>query len=113
MAAICDVFGAFRHRGTDSKGSFDFEHAVSGGVLYVPRYHWMPVGKSLTVEPSKEVVSKRLEMEKRGSLKSLRWVEQPTAPELTGNEVTVQVRAVGINFKVSKTVAVTLYKTIY
>jgi NADPH:quinone reductase-like Zn-dependent oxidoreductase len=45
-------------------------------------------------------------MEKQGSLKSLRWVEQPTAAPLTGNEVLVQVRAVGINFKVSNITAI-------
>ena len=99
LNAVCDVFGAFQHR--EPKRSFDFEHAISGGVIYVPRFHWTHVGDSLTIEPSKEVASKRLEMEKQGSLKSLRWVEQPTASPPTGNEVLVQVRAVGINFKVS------------
>jgi len=102
MDAVCDVFGAFGHRGTDSKRTFDFEHAISGGVVYVPRFHWMHVEQSLTVEPSTEMPSKRLEMEKQGSLKSLRWVEQPTAASPTENEVLVQVRAVGINFKVSE-----------
>lgn len=107
LNAICDVFGAFRHRGADSTRSFDFEHAISGGVVYVPRFHWMHVGRSLTAEPSMESISKRLEMEKQGSLKSLRWVEQPTAASPTGNEVLVQVRAVGINFKVSKICIIT------
>ena len=106
MDAICNVFGAFRHRGHDSKRNFDFEHAISGGVVYVPRFHWMHVGRSLTVEPASEVSSKRLEMEKQGSLKSLRWVEQPNAATLTGNEVLVQVRAVGINFKVNSITAI-------
>lgn len=107
MNAICDVFGAFTRRDTDSKRSFDFEHAISDGVVYVPRFHWMHVGRSLTAEPSTEVASKRLEMEKQGSLKSLRWVEQPTAAPPTGNEVLVQVRAVGINFKVREIAAIT------
>ena len=106
MDAICNVFGAFRHRGYDSKRNFDFEHAISGGIVYVPRFHWMHVGRSLTVEPASEVSSKRLEMEKQGSLKSLRWVEQPNAATLTGNEVLVQVRAVGINFKVNSITAI-------
>jgi hypothetical protein len=106
--AICDVFGAFRRRGTDPKRSFDFEYAISRGVVYVPRFHWMHVGQSLTVESSTEAPAKRLEMEKQGSLKSLRWVEQPTAAPPTGNEVLVQVRAVGINFKVSKICVITV-----
>lgn len=101
--AICDVYAAFQRRGVDSKRNFDFEHAVSDGVVYVPRFHWMHVGKSLTAEPSVEMPSKRLEMEKQGSLKSLRWVEQPPTSPPTGNEVLVQVRAVGINFKASNT----------
>lgn len=100
MQAIRSVFGAFQRRDLASKRSFDFEHAVSDGVVYVPRFHWMQVGNSLTVESLTEMPSKRLEMEKQGSLKSLRWVEQPTARQPTGNEVLVQVRAVGINFKV-------------
>jgi hypothetical protein len=107
MNAVCDVFEAFNGRDTESKRSFDFEHAISGGVVYVPRFHWMHVGRSLTAEPSTEVTSKRLEMEKQGSLKSLRWVEQPSTAPPTGNEVSVQVRAVGINFKVSVIIAMT------
>jgi hypothetical protein len=113
MDAICNVFGAFRRRDTSSKRSFDFEHAISGGVVYVPRFHWMHVGQSLTVEPSTEMPSKRLEMEKQGSLKSLRWVEQPTAAPPTGNEVLVQVRAVGINFKVRNIVTITRGKILH
>jgi hypothetical protein len=110
MDAICNVFAAFRHRGADLKRSFDFEHAISGGVVYVPRFHWMHVGRSLTAEPSTESASKRLEMDKQGSLKSLRWVEQPAATAPIGNEVLVEVRAVGINFKVSTTTAMILHK---
>ena len=107
MDAICDVFGAFQRRDVDSRRCLDFEHAVSDGVVHVPRFHWMHVGQSLTAESSSEVSSKRIEMEKQGSLKSLRWVEQPTAAPPTGSEVLVQVQAVGINFKVSniKTIA--------
>lgn len=105
--AICKVFGAFRRRDANLKRCFDFEHAIAGGVVYVPRFHWMHVRRSLIVEPSTETPSKRLEMEKQGSLKSLRWVEQPIAAPPFGNEVLVQVRAVGINFKVSKICAIT------
>ena len=107
MDAICDVFGAFQRRDVDSKRSFDFEHALSDGVVYVPRFHWTHVGRSLTAEPSTEMPAKRLEMEKQCSLKSLLWVEQPTASPPTGNEVLVQVRAVGVNFKVTNILAMT------
>ncbi|EMR63063.1 putative polyketide synthase protein [Eutypa lata UCREL1] len=42
---------------------------------------------------------KRLEIGKRGSLKSLQWIERPLLDDLTGEEVYIDIRAVGMNFK--------------
>jgi hypothetical protein len=45
-------------------------------------------------------VYKRLEIGKRGSLQTMKWVEKPILNNLRGEEIYVDVRAVGMNFKV-------------
>ncbi|KAH9989423.1 acyl transferase domain-containing protein [Xylariaceae sp. FL0662B] len=78
----------------------DCEFAYSGGTIYIPRFHWISVADELAARPSNEqLMYKRLEIGKRGSLKTLQWVERPLVDDLTGEEVYVDVRAVGMNFK--------------
>ncbi|KAI1125318.1 acyl transferase domain-containing protein [Nemania abortiva] len=73
--------------------------AYSGGVVYLPRFRWISVSEELAAQPEGQCTYKRLEIGKRGSLKSLRWVERPLLDDLTGEEVYVDIRAVGMNFK--------------
>ncbi|KAI1416673.1 hypothetical protein F5Y13DRAFT_205511 [Hypoxylon sp. FL1857] len=77
----------------------DCEFAYSGGTVYLPRFHWISVADELAARPKDQRTYKRLEIGKRGSLKSLHWVERPLLDNLTGEEVYIDIRAVGMNFK--------------
>ncbi|KAJ2980610.1 hypothetical protein NUW58_g6899 [Xylaria curta] len=83
----------------DEMADPDCEFAYSGGTVYLPRFHWISVSDELTAQPKGQKTFKRLEIRKRGSLKSLQWVERPLLDDLTGEEVYVDIRAVGMNFK--------------
>ncbi|KAI1828708.1 hypothetical protein F4861DRAFT_535124 [Xylaria intraflava] len=77
----------------------DCEFVYSGGTVYLPRFRWISVNDELNARPESQQTFKRLEIGKRGSLKSLQWVERPLLDNLTGDEVYVDIRAVGMNFK--------------
>ncbi|RYC58494.1 hypothetical protein CHU98_g7719 [Xylaria longipes] len=77
----------------------DCEFAYAGGTVYLPRFHWISVGDELAAQAEGQRTYKRLEIGKRGSLKSVRWVERPLLDNLRGEEVYVDIRAVGMNFK--------------
>ncbi|KAI1211603.1 uncharacterized protein F4807DRAFT_473071 [Annulohypoxylon truncatum] len=77
----------------------DYEFAYSDGTVYLPRFHWMSVTEELASRQREQLTFKRLEIGKRGSLKSLQWIERPLLGDLTGEELFIDVRAVGVNFK--------------
>lgn len=76
----------------------DSEFALLDGVVYIPRFHWISVRKELS-QKADAALPKRLEIEKKGVLQSLQWVQYSEKP-LAGDEVIVETRAGGINFKV-------------
>jgi hypothetical protein len=84
----------------------DYEYAIVDGTVCIPRYHWFSVKDSLSDSSGSEtetntVVPIGLQIGKRGSLKSLQWTAlSPNPEDLRGNEVVVEARAVGMNFKV-------------
>ena len=98
--AVCKVYQKFQHRTKDGHVDPEYEYAFFNGSVHIPRFHWISVANGLAINPSKGETSKRLEIGKRGSLKSLHWVDQPPYAELIENEVSIEVRAVGMNFKV-------------
>ncbi|KAI2635455.1 acyl transferase domain-containing protein [Xylaria nigripes] len=77
----------------------DYEFAYSGGTIYIPRFHWLSVNDELATQPEGQRTCKRLEIGKRGSLSSLQWIERPLPDNLTGEDVYIDIRAVGMNFK--------------
>ena len=97
--AICMVYEKFQQRNKDRNVDSDYEYAFSNGSVHIPRFHWISIEERLMI-PSKSETPKRLAVGKRGSLKSLHWMAQKPNIKLTGNEVSVEVRAVGMNFKV-------------
>jgi len=78
----------------------DYEFAYYNGTVYLPRFHWISVNDELAARPQEQRTCKRLEIGKRGSLKTLQWVERPLLNDLVGEEVYLSIRAVGMNFKV-------------
>jgi hypothetical protein len=76
----------------------DYEFALSKGFIHVSRF----TGLSVTNELSRNAVEdapRRLEIRRRGLLQTLRWAQLPWDP-MESDEVEVDVRAVGMNFKV-------------
>lgn len=96
---VLDVFGKFQGRSRDLEMDPEFEYAISKGVINIPRFHWISVSNELSLGTD-SAAPKTLEIGKRGSLKTLRWVQRPEI-QLTGDEVSVEVRAAGMNFKVN------------
>ncbi|KAI9820043.1 MAG: Type I Iterative PKS [Pycnora praestabilis] len=94
---LVKVFSKFQKRSKEFDLDPDFEYALSNGVLHVGRFHWISVTNEL-LEVSQEGLPKRLEIGKRGLLKTLQWVQQPRK-NLVGDEVQIEIRAVGMNFK--------------
>lgn len=82
----------------------DGEFAWSGGRINIPRFHWFSPTEELAAETEVvdkiERICKTLDIGKKGSLKTLKWKEI-SMPNLAPGEVLIEVRAVGINFKVS------------
>jgi hypothetical protein len=98
--AICKVYQKFLCRSKDGDVGIDYEYAFANGRVHIPRFHWISVADGLAISLSEGETPKQLEIGKRGSLKSLRWVGQSPHAQVTGNDVSVEVRAVGMNFKV-------------
>lgn len=95
---VVDVLVKFQQRSRDLEVDPEFEYAISRGVVHTPRFHWISVSSELSPGTNFKA-PKTLEIGKRGSLKTLRWVQRPEI-ELVGDEVAVEVRAAGMNFKV-------------
>lgn len=101
---IYDVYGKFERR--DKGGDFDpdFEFALSKGTINIPRFHWFSVNDEINTSTvtACEESPKRLEIGKRGFLNTLGWVQRPVV-DLVGDQVEVEVRSVGMNFKACRT----------
>ncbi|KAL9097197.1 MAG: hypothetical protein Q9165_000624 [Trypethelium subeluteriae] len=97
IEAISNVFRKFQRRTRGGEVDPDFEYALVDGIVQIPRYHWTAVCQQLETISDDELPMK-LEIEKFGLLQSLRWV-QDKACLLEGDQVEVEPRAVGLNFK--------------
>ncbi|KAL8721388.1 MAG: hypothetical protein Q9225_001935 [Loekoesia sp. 1 TL-2023] len=94
---VIDILGKFQSRSKDLEIDPEFESAISKGVINIPHFHWISVSNELS-SGTDSTAPKSLEIGKRGSLKTLRWVQRPEI-KLTGDEVAVEVRAADMNFK--------------
>ncbi|KAJ4255263.1 hypothetical protein NW757_004776 [Fusarium falciforme] len=94
---VIDILSKFQNRSKNLDIDPEFEYAISNGVINISRFHWISVSNELAAGTD-STAPKTLEIGKRGSLKTLRWVQRPEI-KLTGDEVAVKVRAAGMNFK--------------
>ncbi|CAJ2503553.1 Uu.00g109470.m01.CDS01 [Anthostomella pinea] len=97
MDAVCTVYQKLQSATGSGEVDVDCEFALTQGVIYVSRFHWVSVTDELAAD-SKDWNTKRLTIGKRGSLKTLQWVASPEDP-LSEDEVLIEVRAAGMNFK--------------
>jgi hypothetical protein len=96
--ALFQVFEKFQRRSKDSTLNPDYEYALSDGVIRVGRFHWISVARELS-QTAKEGDAKTLEIGTHGQLQTLRWTNEE-AVSLAGDQVEIDTRAVGMNFKV-------------
>ena len=92
------VFSKFAQRTQDAEINPEYEYSLSNGSICVGRFHWFSVAKELSVIPQGNTY-RELRIGKRGFLKALAWAERHLQP-VKGDEVQVNIRAVGMNFKV-------------
>jgi hypothetical protein len=98
--AALKVFEKLQRRKGQSDLGYDYEFVLSNGVVNISRFHWFSVSKELS-KSALENCPRKLEIEKKGLLQTLRWVRRP-CDDIDSEEVEVDVRAVGMNFKVSQ-----------
>lgn len=97
---IVQVFAKLQRRDKSGEYEPDFEYVLDNKVVSIPRFHWFSIRNELSKNTQTQSQGpKRLEIGKRGFLKTLGWVRQPVR-EFTADEVEVEVKAVGMNFKV-------------
>lgn len=74
------------------------EYVYSDGYIQTGKFHWLKVADELK-EPVRMSRPRSLDIGQRGALQTLHW-KQYTPSELLDDQIEVEVRAVGMNFKV-------------
>ncbi len=96
--AICRVHQKLQQIHRDEEVDVDNEYCLFHGDIHIPRFHWMSIVSQLAGE-SRDTSLERLEIGTRGSLRSLHWTKHQGSP-LNNDEVLIETRASGLNFKV-------------
>lgn len=97
LSACLTLCERFCDRKQRSHGQ-DNEFMVHDGIIHVGRYHWTSLPKAVKPEPSNEGF-KQMVIGQYGLLDSVKWVERE-AVSLQPHEVEVDIRCVGLNFRV-------------
>lgn len=101
LAVVPKVLREFQHRLSEPDTNSTMEWAFSGGQMLISRYHYIRVREELQKSsPSPAQAIKKLEQRRLGLLDTLCWKELPEITRLGDNDVLVEVKAVGLNFKV-------------
>ena len=97
---VTNVFGKVRSRKDTEKIAPDREYAVDNGVVKIGRYQPFSLEEEVGERSMGESGHvKSLDIVKPGMLDTLRWVESPLQDDLQANQVEVDTRAVGLNFR--------------
>ena len=96
--AVLEVFQKFQGRATDDAGKIDYEFAVRNDVIHIPRFQPHSVHQQLLETPLDSGI-KCLEIGRPGKLQTLQWT-QYEAGGPSDDEVEIEIKAVGMNFKV-------------
>lgn len=101
IALIPTVLREFQDRIVEEDVKTTSEWSNTGGKVLISRYHYIQVADEMKSRGINSAVRK-LELHKPGLADSLYW-KQVVLPELAEDNIQVDVRAVGFNFKVSAT----------
>lgn len=98
--AVVEIYKKFQQQRFREDETVDHEYAIQDGVIHIPRYHWSSLSKNLLEDPS-PAGPKTLTVEQPGILDSLKWIENELPP-LEKDDVEIDVKFVGLNFRVSQ-----------
>lgn len=98
IRVVPSVVREFQRRISEADVSPTSEWAHVGGKALISRYHYIGVAEELK-DRSNKLAVRKLEQHRPGLADSLYW-KPVSAPGLADDEVQVDVRAVGLNFKV-------------
>lgn len=97
--ALSDLIKEFPERRRKEGLDPDYEYAVMNGQIHTSRFHWVSSREDEKV--AEAVLSEaRLEIGNYGLLGSLAWNAFTKPSVLEGDQVEVQIRSVGLNFRV-------------
>lgn len=77
----------------------DYEFSLHEGVIHIPRMQWTSMSHQLTLSPTAEQSSAKLTIDSYGLIDSLYWTDYES-PSLGHDEVEVDIKFVGLNFRV-------------
>lgn len=91
------------HASEDSESLLpDREYAVDKGAIKIGRYHPFSLSQELSVKATASSGQiKVLEIGKPGLLQTLRWIEDMPLDRVPNDQIEIEVKAVGLNFRVS------------
>lgn len=97
--ALVTVFGKTQRQKHAKDGEWkDYEFALRGGSIYVGRLHWNPMAKYL-LSPAPDTSPRTLDIGSYGILETIRCVQRRVDP-LKAGEVEINMKYVGLNFRV-------------
>lgn len=97
--AVVEIYRKFQQQRFREDETVDHEYSIQDGVIHIPRYHWSNLSENLLEDPS-PAGPKTLSVEQPGILDSLKWIENELPP-LEKDDVDIEVKFVGLNFRVS------------
>lgn len=99
LSMIPVLFESFHNRPSLVDRRVDSEFAIHNGTVYIGRYHWTPIQKEIEA-PATENDYKQIVLGETMVTDSLHWVNRKPQ-ELQDHQVEIDIRAVGLNFRVS------------
>ncbi|KAH8678404.1 putative polyketide synthase [Xylariales sp. PMI_506] len=91
------IIRSFRSRAQTTR-KLDCEYIIRDGVVHVGRYHWISVPRELEA-PLQDSDPKRLRIGQFGLIDSLHWTQEQSLTTLEADQIEIQVRCVGLNFR--------------
>ncbi|KAJ4346503.1 uncharacterized protein N0V89_010432 [Didymosphaeria variabile] len=95
--ALVELSKGFQHRRKKETLNPEYEYAFFDGKIHTSRFHWISTAENDVTEVLNPEA--RLEIGKYGLLGSLAWKIVDDKETLHNEEVEVQIRSVGLNFK--------------
>jgi hypothetical protein len=101
QVALVNIYRKFRQQRFQGDDTVDYEYAIKDGVANIARYHWSNLSRNL-LEDAATDEPRTLTIEQPGILESLRWIEKAMLP-LGEQEIEIDIKCVGLNFRVRHT----------